>query len=83
MVAILIHETSQWSEALRTGKALSGTGATVTLFFLGYAPMSIANPLLDDLCIACYTDTRQQGMDCLPLNEIAEMLKQYDLVITI
>jgi hypothetical protein len=82
-VAVLIHETSQWSEALRTGRALSETGAAVSLFCLGHAPMTLAYPTSDESGFNCFSDTCQAGMDCLSLNEIAEKLKRCDLVIPI
>jgi len=82
-VAVLIHETSQWSEALHTGKALSETGATVSLFCLGYPPLAVDHSIPDDLSLEWYADTCQAGMHCLTLNEIAEKLKCCDLVIPI
>jgi hypothetical protein len=82
-VAVLIHETSQWSEALRTGKAFSETGATVSLFCLGCAPMTVGHSIPDDIGLEWYSDAFQAGMHCLPLNEIAEKLKRCDLVIPI
>ncbi len=82
-MAVLIHEDSQWSVALRTVKALLENGATVILFYLGIAPMTIENPMPNDPCLECYADTCQMGMDCMSLNEIAERLRQCDLVIPI
>ena len=80
-MAVLIHEDSQWSVALRTVKALLENGATVTLFYLGMAPMTIENPMPNDPHLECYADSCQTGMDCMPLNEIAKRLRQCDLVI--
>lgn len=82
-VAVLIRKTSQWPEALRTGRALRESGATVSLFWLGYAPMSIEYPLPDDPGFKCYADSFQAGMACIAINEIAELLKRCDLVIPI
>jgi len=82
-VAVLIHEISQWSEALRTGKALSETGATVSFFCLGYAPMTVEPPIPHDLGFEWYADACQAGMRWLSLDEIAERLKRFDLVIPI
>jgi len=79
-VAVLIHHPSQWTEALNACKALRASGASVALFCLGQAPLTVEAPP-DDLRIECYTDTFQIGMDCLPLQVIAERLKQSDLVI--
>jgi len=83
LAAVLIHEDSQWSDALSTASALLESGATVILFYLGYAPMTIENPMPKDQCLECYADACQIGMDYMPLNEIAEKLKQCDLVIPI
>ncbi len=82
-VAVLIHETSQWSEALRTGKVLSETGATVSLYCLGYPSMTVEKPIPDGLGLEWNADTCQAGMNCLTMNEIAEKLKRCDLVIPI
>jgi hypothetical protein len=82
-VAVLIHETSQWSEALRTGKALSETGAAVSLFYLGCTPINVEHRIADDVRLEWYSDTCQAGMQCLSLNEIARKLKGCDLVIPI
>ncbi len=82
-VAVLIRKRSQWTEALRTAKALRQSGATVSLFCLGYAPMSLDDAMPDDPGFKCYADTRQEAMDCLSLGEIAEQLKRCNLVIAI
>ncbi len=79
--ALLINATSQWSQALRTGKALAEAGTAVTLIFLGQAPLSIENPMPGEFGVQCFADTCQIGMQSLSLNEIAERLKQCDLVI--
>jgi hypothetical protein len=81
--AVLIRSTPQWSTALRTTLALLESGATVKLFFLGYAPMTIENPVPDSWGVACYADDRQQNMDYLPMDAIAAILKQCDLVIPV
>lgn len=82
-VAVLMHEDSQWTDALRTIKTLMENGSAVILFYLGFAPMTIENPMPDDPCLECYADVCQMGMDCMSLNEIAERLRQCDLVIPI
>jgi len=79
--AILINATSQWSQALRTGKALAEAGTAVTLIFLGHAPLTVENPVPGEPGIECFADTSQMGMRSMSLNEIAEKLKHCDLVI--
>ena len=81
-VAILVHHPSQWPQALSTCKVLRASGAAVALFCLGQAPMTLEPPP-DDSCLECFADTCQIGMDCLPLQVIAERLKGCDLVIPI
>ena len=80
-VAVLIHGDSQWPNALRTANALLESGATVNLFCLGYAPMTLENPMPNGKYLECYADACQLGMGCISLNEIADKLKHCDLVI--
>jgi hypothetical protein len=75
--------TSQWPAALRTTRALVDSGATVMLFFLGYAPMTVDYPMLDELGVECFADTRQKNIEYLPVDAIAAILKQCDLVIPV
>lgn len=79
--AILINSTSQWSQALRTGKALAEAGTAVTLIFLGQAPLTVENPMPGEPGVQCFADRCQIGMESLSLDEIADKLKQCDLVI--
>jgi hypothetical protein len=81
--AVLIRLTSQWSTALRTTRALLESGATVMLFFLGYAPMTVENPLPENPDVECYADARQKNMESLPMDAIAAILKQCNLVIPV
>jgi hypothetical protein len=81
--AVLIRLSSQWSTALRTAHALLESGATVMLFFLGFAPMTADFPMLKHPGLECYADTRQKNMDYLPVDAIAAILKRCDLVIPV
>ena len=81
--AVLMRLTSQWPAALRTTRALVDSGATVMLFFLGYAPMTVDYPMLDELGVECFADTRQKNIEYLPVDAIAAILKQCDLVIPV
>jgi hypothetical protein len=83
LVAILIQQSSRWPLALRTGRALRQTGATVTLFYLGWESMAVDASILHESCNACYAGNCRMGMERLPLEEIALRLKQCDLVIPI
>ncbi len=83
LVAILIHQPSQWPEALSAAQTLSQAGAAVMLFCLGLASMKIDPPISDESGIECYADTCQIGMAAMPLEAIAQRLKQCDLVIPI
>ena len=81
--AVLIRSTSRWPTALRTTRALLDSGATVMLFFLGYAPMTADYPLLEDIGVECFADTQQKNMGHLPVDAIAAILKHCDLVIPV
>lgn len=81
--AVLIRPTSQWSTARRTVRALSESGATVMLFFLGFAPMTADYPTLEHPNLEYYADTRQKNMDYLPVNAVAAILNRCDLVVPV
>ena len=81
--AVLIRLSSQWSTAQRTVRALLESGATVMLFFLGFAPMTADCPIPNHPGFECFADTQQKNMNCLPVDTIAEILKQCDLVIPV
>jgi hypothetical protein len=81
--AVLIRMTSQWSSAQRTVHALLESGATVMLFFLEFAPMTADYPVPAHPCLECYANSRQENMDYLPMNDIAAILKQCDLVVPV
>lgn len=81
--AVLIRMTSQWSTAQRTVRALLESGTTVMLFFLGFAPMTADNPMLEHPDLECYADSRQKNMECLSIDAIAAILKQCDLVVPV
>ena len=81
--AVLIRLTSQWSTAQRTVRALLESGTTVTLFFLGFAPMTADYPMPEHPGFECYADTRQKNMDYLPIDAIAAILKRCDLVVPV
>jgi hypothetical protein len=81
--AVLIRLTSQWPTVRRTVSALLESGATVMLFFLGFAPMTAEYPLPEHPDLECYADTRQENMRCLPMDAIAAILKQCDLVVPV
>jgi hypothetical protein len=81
--AVLIRLTSQWPTAQRTVRALLESGATVMLFFLGFAPMTADYPVPEHPCLECYADSRQKNMDYLPIDDIAAILKQCDLVVPV
>ena len=81
--AVLIRLTSQWSTARRAVRALLESGATVTLFFLGFAPMTADYPMPEHPCLECYADSRQKNMEYLPVDAIAAILKRCDPVIPV
>jgi hypothetical protein len=81
--AVLIRLTSQWSTVQRTVRALLESGATVMLFFLGFAPMTADCLLPEHPDIEYYADTRQENMRFLPIDAIAAILKRCDLVVPV
>lgn len=81
--AVLIRLTSQWPTAQRTIRALLESGATVMLFFLGFAPMTADYPMPEHPGLECYADSRQKNMDYLPVDAIAAILKRCDLVVPV
>jgi hypothetical protein len=81
--AVLIRMSSQWPTARRTVQALLGSGATVKIFLIGFAPMTADHPMPDCPDLECYADTRQPNMVDLPMDVIAALLKQCDLVVPV
>jgi hypothetical protein len=81
--AVLIRLSSQWSTARCTVRALLESGATVMIFFLGFAPMTADYPLPEHPCLECYADSRQKNMAYLSVDAIAAILKRCDLVIPV
>jgi hypothetical protein len=81
--AVLIRISSQWTTARHTIQALLESGATVMIFFLGFAPMTADYPIPDGPDLECYADTRQPNMVDLPIDAIAAILKRCDLVVPV
>ena len=90
-IAILIKNPQLFHEARQCARALIGTGARVTIYYLA-ADMSkedqkIQLPLYKQLALEaeCHMDDPQladrYGLSCLPIERLAEKLNNADRVI--
>ncbi len=88
-IAILIKHAHRWPEALQATKHLQGSGATVTIFILcnemrdGDRQFDNMMASIKNLNIRCFTDQPSAGMISVPLETMAKILRQFELVIPI